>query len=78
MFEFYFRFEIPGEKTIRLSDTFESKVPGYKYYGDGLAQGVCGVSIQNVKVINNGPVRCFLGYEADEVEGQIDLIVACK
>lgn len=72
------RFEIPGEKTIRLSDKFESKSPGYRYFGDGLEQGVCGVSIQNVKVINNGVVKCFLGLESDEIEGQIDLTIACK
>lgn len=84
-FEFIFsfldlfsRFEIPGESSFRLSDKYESKVPGFKYFGDGLEQGVCGVYIQNVKQINNGPVKCILGLEQIDIEGQIDLVVACK
>lgn len=72
------RFEIPGESSVRLSDKYESKVPGFKYFGDGLEQGVCGVYIQNVKQINNGPVKCILGLEQDDIEGHIDLVVACK
>ncbi|XP_055298603.1 fasciclin-3 isoform X2 [Sitodiplosis mosellana] len=72
----YCRFEIPGESAIRLSDKYESKFPGFKYFGDGLEQGVCGVAIQNVKTINNGPVKCILGLDQIDIEGLIDLVVA--
>lgn len=75
---FLFRFEIPGEKSVRLSEKFESKIPTLKYYGAGLEQGECGATVPHVKSTNNGPVKCFLGLESDEIEGQIDLIVACK
>lgn len=41
-------------------------------------KGYCGVSIQHVKSINNGRVKCFLAVEDEEFEGQMDLVVACK
>lgn len=60
-----------------MSDKFE-KNPDFKYYGEGLANGYCGVSVQHIKAHNNGPVKCILGLEENDVEGQIDLVVACK
>lgn len=74
---FLFRFEIPGEKSVRLSDKFD-KITSVKYFGAGLEQGECGASVPHVKSTNNGPVKCFLGLESDEIEGQVDLVVACK
>lgn len=79
LFYFYFRFEIPGESRAQtFSEAWESKNPSYKYYGKGLAQGYCGVSILRVKLSNNGPVKCFLGIQGEEIQEQIDLTVACK
>lgn len=60
-----------------MSDKFE-KSQDFKYYGEGLANGYCGVSVQHIKAHNNGPVKCILGLEENDVEGQIDLVVACK
>lgn len=60
-----------------MSDKFE-KNPDFKYYGEGLANGYCGVSVQHIKAHNNGPVKCILGLEENDIEGQIDLVVACK
>lgn len=78
LFENVFRIQIPGEESLRLSDKFPSKNPLFVYYGEGLEQGYCGVSVQHVKAINNGKVTCILGLEQDDVEGHIDLVVACK
>lgn len=73
-----FRIEIPGEQPIRLSDKFASKHPDFTYYGEGLEHGYCGVSVPHIKASNNGPVKCILGLAENDVEGQIDLVVACK
>lgn len=73
----YCRIEIPGEKVLNLSPDW-SKTPGFTYFGGGLAAGQCGVSIERVKAINNGQVKCSLGVEGEELSGTIDLVVACK
>lgn len=73
-----FRFELPGvPQGIRLSQDFD-KNPEYKYFGRGLNEGECGVSVERVKPNNNGKVKCILGLAEDEVTGEIDLTVACK
>lgn len=72
------RFEIPGiPQAIRLSQDWD-KNPEYKYFGRGLTEGECGVSIQKVQAFNNGKVKCVLGLTEDELFGEIDLTVACK
>ncbi|XP_031629264.1 fasciclin-3 isoform X2 [Contarinia nasturtii] len=70
------RFEIPGEKGVRLFDKSDSDNSNFKYFGEGLNQGECGVSIQSVKLIHNGPAKCILGGEKSDFEGIIDLVVA--
>lgn len=50
----------------------------YKYFGRGLNEGECGISIQKVQASNNGKVECALGLAEDEVSGEVDLTVACK
>lgn len=73
-----FRFELPGvPQGIRLSQEFD-KNPEYKYFGRGLNEGECGISIERVKPNNNGKVKCILGLAEDEVSNEIDLTVACK
>lgn len=72
-----YRFDIPGENSIRLSPAFD-KTPGYKYVGEGLDKGVCGVSILQVKSQNNGFAKCILGTEEDDRQGLIELTVARK
>lgn len=74
----YCRIEIPGEpKVFNLSPEW-NKTPGFTYFGRGLHEGECGVSIKNVKALNNGQVKCNLGVEGEEFTGTIDLVVACK
>lgn len=80
LFTFYvFRFEIPGvPQGIRLSHEFPNKNAEFKYFGRGLNEGECGVSIEQVKPAYNGKVKCILGLTEDEVSGEVDLTVACK
>lgn len=74
-----FRFEIPGVvQGIRLSHEFPNKNAEYKYFGRGLNEGECGVSIEQVKPANNGKVKCILGLAEDEATGEVELTVACK
>lgn len=68
---------MPGEKVLVLSSEWD-KSPGFKYYGEGLSKGQCGVSIQQVKSINHGTVQCFLGGADGEFSGTVPLIVARK
>lgn len=72
------RFELPGvPQAIRLSQEWDKNAE-YKYFGRGLNEGECGVSIEHVKPTNNGKVKCLLGLAEDEVSGEIELTVACK
>lgn len=71
------RIEIPGEKILILSQLYD-KTPGFKYYGAGLDKGQCGVTISKVKGTNHGQVKCYLGSEGTEQQGDINLTVACK
>lgn len=74
-----FRFEIPGvPQGIRLSHEFPNKNAEFKYFGRGLNEGECGVSIEQVKPAYNGKVKCILGLAEDEASGEVDLTVACK
>ncbi|XP_065358765.1 fasciclin-3 isoform X2 [Calliphora vicina] len=74
----YCRIEIPGEpKVFNLSPDW-NKTPGFTYFGKGLQAGECGVSIQRVKAVNNGQVKCNLGVEGEELSGTIDLVVALR
>ncbi|CAD7079919.1 unnamed protein product [Hermetia illucens] len=73
----YCRFIVPGaSQVLVLSETWPSKTPGYSYFGQGLAAGQCGVTIDRVIPQNHGQAKCFLGIEGDEIEGQIELTVA--
>lgn len=62
-------------EAVRLSHLFETG-PGFKYIGEGLDKGVCGMTIESVKANMNGQVECTLGTERDEYVGHIDLVVA--
>lgn len=74
----YCRIEIPGEpKVFNLSPDW-NKTPGFAYFGKGLQSGECGVSIQRVKAVNNGQVKCNLGVEGEELSSTIELVVASK
>lgn len=73
----YCRIEIPGEKVLNLSPLW-SKTPGFSYYGTGLDNGQCGVTIDRVSASHNGKVKCSLGFEGEEYEGNIDLVVALR
>lgn len=52
--------------------------PEYKYFGEGLDKGQCGIQVNRVRSNNHGKARCFLGVERQELSGEIDLVVACK
>lgn len=54
------------------------KTPGFMYNGEGLDKGQCGVTIQQVKPTNHGPVQCYLGTNGEEFVGVVPLTVACK
>uniref|UniRef100_A0A1L8E3S7 Putative cell adhesion molecule 4 n=2 Tax=Nyssomyia neivai TaxID=330878 RepID=A0A1L8E3S7_9DIPT len=73
----YCRIEIVGERILNLNPTWQQR-PGFPYFGEGLQSGQCGVTIEQVKTTNHGPVRCFLGVEGDEISGVADLIVALE
>ncbi|XP_037805866.1 fasciclin-3 isoform X2 [Lucilia sericata] len=74
----YCRIEIPGESKIFNLSPDWNKTPGFTYFGKGLQAGECGVSIQRVKALNNGQVKCNLGVEGEELSGTIDLVVALR
>ncbi|KAH8278022.1 hypothetical protein KR026_003519, partial [Drosophila bipectinata] len=74
----YCRIEIPGEQRVLNLSPEWSKTPGFTYFGSGLNAGQCGVSIERVKGINNGQVKCSLGVEGEELSGTIDLVVALR
>ncbi|XP_055917848.1 fasciclin-3 isoform X3 [Eupeodes corollae] len=73
----YCRIEIPGEKVLNLSPLW-SKTPGFSYFGSGLDNGQCGVTIDRVSASHNGKVKCSLGFEGEEYEGNIELVVALR
>lgn len=50
----------------------------YKYAGESLEQGQCGIIKRRVSSINHGKVKCFMGIERRELVGEIELIVARK
>lgn len=62
---------------LNLSPDWDES-PGFQYFGQGLATGQCGVSIQQVKSINHGLVQCFLGVRGGEMTGSTFLTVARK
>lgn len=72
-----FRIQIPGEKVLNLSPDWDNS-PGFQYFGQGLAKGQCGVTIQQVKSTNHGLVQCSLGTAGDEMTGSTFLTVARK
>ncbi|XP_037041947.1 fasciclin-3 isoform X3 [Bradysia coprophila] len=71
----YCRIVIPNEKALNLSPDWD-KTPGFQYFGEGLNKGQCGVSIQSVRNGHHGTVKCYLGADGEELEGQIGLTVA--
>lgn len=71
----YCRIVIPNEKVLNLSPDWD-KTPGFQYFGEGLNKGQCGVSIQSVRIAQHGIVKCFLGADGDELEGQVGFTVA--
>lgn len=68
---------VPNEKALNLSPDW-NKTPGFTYNGKGLNQGQCGVTIDHVKNLHHGTVKCYLGADGDELEGFVGLTVACK
>lgn len=53
------------------------KIPGFRYFGEGLDKGVCGVTIDSIKANFNGLAKCNLGtLEDEEFSGFIEIIVA--
>ncbi|XP_025830987.1 fasciclin-3 isoform X2 [Agrilus planipennis] len=73
----YCRIEIPGEQTLNLNPALRPK-GGIAYYGAGLQAGQCGVTIDHVKEINNGLIKCSLGIQTEYQEpfGEMRLTVA--
>lgn len=71
-----YRFEIPGMEAFRMSPE-NKKIPGFRYFGEGLDKGVCGVTIDSIKANFNGLAKCNLGtLEDEEFSGFIEIIVA--
>ncbi|KAJ6633129.1 Fasciclin-3, partial [Pseudolycoriella hygida] len=66
---------VPNEKALNLSPNWD-KSPGFKYYGEGLTNGQCGVTIQSVRTAHHGTIKCYLGVDGDELEGVVGLTVA--
>jgi len=48
----------PGNS--KSGQTIDSSKPGYKYNGDGLEKGQCGITIESVKDKDNGEWQCTL------------------
>ncbi|XP_034935327.1 fasciclin-3 isoform X2 [Chelonus insularis] len=71
------RVEIPGEPSMNLQPN-QAVEDGIAYYGKGLENGECGVSIQRVKEIHDGAFKCALtinGTRAEIMNG-VKIIVA--
>lgn len=68
---------MPGlQNALHLSDKWDN-VQGYSYYGSGVNNGQCGVTIKQVKASNHGLIKCFLGTtEGNELKDEIPLTVA--
>lgn len=43
----------------------------YRYYGDGLAQHECGISIANPDENDKSPWKCWMGVDGKEIVGAI-------
>lgn len=70
----YCRFTVPGEpRAILLSPAFDTD--GFKYIGEGLEAGQCGIEIPSIQAKHNGPIECFLGVSAQEFVGRMNLLV---
>lgn len=71
------RFEWPGEKVMVVDPKFPPKEE-YRYIGDGLDHGVCGIYKRAVSRSNHGKVKCTLGINGEELAGEISVVVASE
>ncbi|KAF5280484.1 hypothetical protein FQA39_LY18065 [Lamprigera yunnana] len=73
----YCRMEVPGLKPLNLNQNFPP-FEGVVYHGKGLSAGHCGMTLENVKDINNGVVKCTLGVQSEPQESSaiMHLLVA--
>jgi hypothetical protein len=72
-----FRISVPGIETLNLSPDWPPE-NGLGYYGDGLKNGQCGVTIDRVPASANGQITCHLGIRGKEIKKSINLVVAGK
>lgn len=73
------RFQIPGEPVdIKLNPTWPARNDNFQYYGNGLDQGQCGVTIKNVREDYHGNATCILDPNdgGTDAVGVIDIVIA--
>jgi len=71
-------FFIPGEDAeVKLSPTW-TRHDNFRYHGNGLENGECGISILNLRAVNNGNATCSLDLNdgLSDVVGQIEIAIA--
>lgn len=71
------RFTFPGEpEEIKLNPDWE-RTDDFRYHGNGLEKGHCGVLVVGLKVNHHGTVRCFLDPDDGGVEviGSIEIYI---
>ncbi|KAK4878773.1 hypothetical protein RN001_011279 [Aquatica leii] len=73
----YCRMEVPGMTPLNLKPN-SPPYQGVGYHGSGLQAGQCGITIDNVKDVNNGIIKCTLGVttEPQESSAIMHLVVA--
>ncbi|XP_070497362.1 fasciclin-3-like isoform X2 [Chironomus tepperi] len=70
-------FEFPNGDRPKLSPAFPPR-PDYKYFGSGLENGQCGVTVEDLKATLEGNVTCRLdlGDGSDDIIGIIPIEIA--
>lgn len=73
------RFQIPGEPLdIKLNPTWSARNDNFQYFGNGLDQGQCGVTIKSVREEYHGNASCILDPNdgGTDAVGIIEIVIA--
>lgn len=72
------RFQIPGLPDIKLNPSWPVQNENFRYYGNGLDKGQCGITITNVQESYHGNATCVLDPNdgLSDAVGNIEIIIA--
>ncbi|PSN32570.1 hypothetical protein C0J52_25358 [Blattella germanica] len=65
---------------MNLNEEITTKNDSYRYYGESVKSGYCGIEIDNIGDYHNGKFTCVIVIRTreDPIEASIDIIIASE